>query len=144
MFMLGCVIHCYTDFKEMLLYDWVSLLMLLFGLLYNFFVNGLEYALWGTAVTGGTFLILFLLYPLGIGQGDVKLAFVLGAWLGWQKGLFCLLGALWLGFIIGMILLVSGLKDSKAAIPFGPYMCLSGIGMLEYGNVILKLYTELF
>ncbi|HKP10196.1 MAG TPA: A24 family peptidase, partial [Gaiella sp.] len=33
---------------------------------------------------GGFFLVLALVYPAGLGMGDVKLAAFMGAWLGWD------------------------------------------------------------
>src|SRR5262249_23706177 len=38
----------------------------------------------GALVTGGILLVLALIYPAGLGMGDVKLAAFLGAWLGWE------------------------------------------------------------
>jgi len=143
-FLLGCGWHCYTDYKELLLYDSVSFVMLLAGGIYNWYMQDLYFLGLGTIATGGAFLLLFMLCPKGVGFGDVKLAFVLGCWLGWQKGLFSLLLALWLGFSVGMFLLLGSYKGIKDAIPFGPYMCVSGVIMLYFGEQILSWYISLF
>jgi leader peptidase (prepilin peptidase)/N-methyltransferase len=66
-----------------------------------------------------------LVYPAGMGGGDVKLAGVLGmvlAWYGWAElvvGGF--LGFL-LGGVIGVLLILTGRGTRKTMIPFGPYM----------------------
>ena len=144
MFFIGCVLHTYTDFKEMLLYDEVSLVMLLAGLSYNYLLADISWSIVGTGVVGAVLLLIYCLCPEGVGQGDVKLAFVLGAWLGWTKGLLSLVLSLWLGFLVGGLLLIFKHKHGKDAIPFGPYMCLSGLIMLYYGEVVLQWYSSLF
>lgn len=143
-FFMGCALHSYTDFKEMLLYDEVSLVMLLAGLCYNYLLADISWAIVGAVLVGAVFLALYFLCPEGVGQGDVKLAFVLGAWLGWQKGLLSLVLSLWLGLIVGGLLLMLKRKQGKEAIPFGPYICLSGLIMLYYGEEVLQCYSSLF
>ena len=143
-FIACCCVHCYTDFKEKLLYDEVSLLMLLACIVQQFNRGALEDALWGLLAAGGAFFVLFLLCRGGMGLGDVKLAGVLGCWLGWERGLFCLLLSLWLGFGVAMLLMLFRLKTLKDAIPFGPYMCLAGTLMLFYGEEIMAWYRAFF
>ena len=71
------------------------------------------------------YFVLRLVYPPGMGFGDVKLAGVLGlylGYLGWPHvfaGTFAafLLGGLW---SIGLLALRRG--TLKSAIPFGPFM----------------------
>ena len=46
---------------------------------------------------GGFFLVLALVYPAGLGMGDVKLAAFLGAWLGWDVAV-----ALFVGSLLGL------------------------------------------
>ena len=53
---------------------------------------------------GGFFLVLALVYPAGLGMGDVKLAAFLGAWLGWDVLVALLVGSL-LGAAMAMITL---------------------------------------
>jgi len=79
----------------------------------------------------------------GMGFGDVKLAPVLGAVLGWLGlgpmlvGLF----AAWLiGGVVGLILLVSGRARRGTHLAFGPYMLIGAlIGML-IGAPVLTWY----
>ena len=53
-------------------------------------------ALAGMALAWGVFLLQVLLYPAGLGWGDVKLAGLLGLYLGWLGGAW--LGGSWLGW----------------------------------------------
>lgn len=144
LFIVGGIVHCYTDYKEMLLYDGISLIMLLAGIAHGMCLEDWRFMALGAVAAGGIFLGLYWLCPQGVGFGDVELAFVLGTWLGWEKGLLSLLVALWLGFVVGMALLVFKRKGKRDAIPFGPCMCCSGVFMLYYGNALLAWYKGLF
>ncbi|WP_223691863.1 prepilin peptidase [Leifsonia poae] len=83
-----------------------------------------------TAVTGMIGLFLFylivaLVSPRGMGFGDVKLAGVLGWYLGFLGVGPLLVGAFaafLLGGLFGIVLLVTGRAGRKSGIPFGPWM----------------------
>lgn len=144
LYAVGSLVHCYTDFKQQILYDEVSLFMLGAGFVHVGMHQGILAGLIGAAVVGGLFFLLFGFCNGGMGFGDVKLAVVLGAWLGWQQGLLSLLLALCFGAIVGLALMVFAGKNSKTAIPFGPYLCLSGAVMLVYGKNLLEWYSSFF
>jgi prepilin signal peptidase PulO-like enzyme (type II secretory pathway) len=77
--------------------------------------------------TGGGALILAVASRGGIGMGDVKLAFLLGAGLG-----YAVLGGLVLAmaatFVVSVAILVRrGLGARKEMIPFGPFLALGAI-----------------
>lgn len=144
LFVFGSILHCYTDFKERLLYDEVSLIMMVAGLFYVSYKVNLGAGVLGAAVTGGVFFLIFGFCQGGMGFGDVKLAAVLGSWLGWQQGLLALLLSLCLGSIVGATLMLFYKKDCRYELPFGPYMCLSGMIMLAKGQAILSWYESFF
>ncbi len=78
--------------------------------------------------------------PVAMGFGDVKLAAVLGALLGWQN----LLAALMLSFIIGAIGgITARIAGGGRIIPFGPYLALGGLIALFFGNEIVTWYLNL-
>jgi leader peptidase (prepilin peptidase)/N-methyltransferase len=89
------------------------------------------YALAGTGIYFGILLVFHLISPNGMGFGDVKLAAVMGLYLGWlgigYTAAFVLvlyalgIGAI-LGTVIGVILLSVQGRSRRAAIPFGPYL----------------------
>ena len=71
------------------------------------------------------YLALALVYPGGMGFGDVKLAGVIGlflGWLGWDVLIVGALAAFLLGGLFGIGLLVSRAATGKTGIPFGPWM----------------------
>ena len=70
------------------------------------------------------FTIVFA-YPAGMGFGDVKLAGVLGALMGylsWSALIIATFGAFLLGAIVGVTLIATSHGGRKTAIPFGPFM----------------------
>jgi leader peptidase (prepilin peptidase) / N-methyltransferase len=75
--------------------------------------------------------------PVAMGFGDVKLAAVLGAILGWQN----LLVALLLAFVIGAIGGVIGrLSGGSRMVPFGPYLAVGGMLALFVGQPLIGWY----
>ncbi len=78
--------------------------------------------------------------PIAMGFGDVKLAALLGAMLGWQN----LLLALFLSFVLGAIggLLGRALGGGRQ-IPFGPYLALGGLIALFFGSSLINWYLGL-
>lgn len=79
----------------------------------------------GLVGLGVLYGVLFLVNPNGIGLGDVKLAGVLGAYLGWL-GFDSLIVGAFLGVVLGgvfaLILLLMRRATKKTQIPFGPFM----------------------
>lgn len=71
------------------------------------------------------YFLLVLIYPAGMGLGDVKLAGVLGMYLGWLGWGPLVVGA-FLGFglggLVGGGLMLAGRAGRKTMIPFGPFM----------------------
>lgn len=83
------------------------------------------WALAGMAALGALYALLHLLNPRGMGLGDVKLAGVLGAYLGWLGADAWLVGAV-LGVLLGggtaLVLLMLRRVTAKSHLPFGPFM----------------------
>jgi leader peptidase (prepilin peptidase)/N-methyltransferase len=96
----------------------------------------------GAAASG--FLLLFaLLYPRGMGMGDVKLAGVLGLYLGRAVPVAILTGVA-LGAIVGAIVMARvGVKAGrKTAVPFGPFLAIGGVIALLAGPAIVHWYLH--
>lgn len=79
----------------------------------------------GMAVLWTAYLLMTLAYPGGMGFGDVKLAGVLGmflGWVGWGPLLVGAFAAFLLGGLFSLALLVARKVNRKSGIPFGPWM----------------------
>jgi len=94
---------------------------------------------------GGFFLVAALAYPAGMGMGDVKLAFVMGLFLGRAVGP-ALFVALLAGSLVGAAIIAhKGAKEGrKTAVPFGPFLALGGLGGLFAGDALVELYLDTF
>jgi len=103
-------------------------------------------ALLGCAALYACYFALAFAYPAGMGFGDVKLAGVLGLYLGWLGWASVIVGAFagfLLGGVVSIALVLAGRAGRKSAIPFGPFM-LAGtlIGILA-GQRIADGYLHL-
>lgn len=141
---VGCLLyHTYTDLKEMLLYDWVNLLLGFCGLSYAYKNNSILDAAYGFGIGFAVMLAVYLISRGGLGEGDVKLVPCLGLWLGMEKTLLCLLLAFILGAVIGIALMFINKKNFNTAIPFGPFLCFSAFISFFFGNEMINLYWQI-
>jgi leader peptidase (prepilin peptidase) / N-methyltransferase len=94
--------------------------------------GALEYA--GAALGAALFLLLpLLVYPSGLGMGDVKLALLLGAGLGWAVVPAFVVGLL-AAFVAAVVILArGGLAARKTALPFAPFLALGALVALFVG-----------
>ena len=80
------------------------------------------------------FFIPFLIYPAGMGMGDVKLATLLGAALGKSVAAAIAVGLLAGGAFALLVIAREGVGARKKAIPFGPFLALGGLVVLFLGG----------
>jgi leader peptidase (prepilin peptidase) / N-methyltransferase len=97
------------------------------------------------AAAGGFLLVAAVAYPAGMGMGDVKLAFVMGLFLGREVGVAMLAGLL-AGSIVGIAIMArkGTAEGRKTAIPFGPFLALGGFVGLLAGDPIVDWYLRTF
>lgn len=86
------------------------------------------------------FSIVFFTGGKGMGGGDVKLGFLMGAILGWPIIFVAIFLAFIIGSIAGVILVLQKKKDMKSMIPFGPFLVTGTLIGLFWGEGILRWY----
>jgi leader peptidase (prepilin peptidase) / N-methyltransferase len=99
---------------------------------------------WGWAIAGGTFLLMWIIYPRGMGYGDVRLSGVLGIALGFV-GWGALLVGVYAGFLLGGLggALLSALRIvDRKAYPFGPFMLLGAVVGVVTGEWVADWYAS--
>jgi leader peptidase (prepilin peptidase)/N-methyltransferase len=105
------------------------------------YLGGLGYA--------GFLLVVLLLWELvvrreGMGMGDVKLAILLGIWVGWIHlvlVLYALVFACVIGVVVGLVVLV--VRRASRAFPFGPWLALGAIIAIVRSDDILSSLNRL-
>jgi leader peptidase (prepilin peptidase)/N-methyltransferase len=108
-----------------------------------------EWDRFGQAMLGATlaWLALFLIHmisPGGMGFGDVRLAFVLGLFLGWIS-LSHVVTGLFLGVVIisvvGVVLAVLRLRSLQEHIAFGPFLAVGSTLAVYLGESIIRWWS---
>jgi leader peptidase (prepilin peptidase)/N-methyltransferase len=97
------------------------------------------------AAAGGFLLIAVLAYPGGMGMGDVKLAAVMGLFLG-SAVAPALLVALLSGSAVGAVIIArkGASAGRKTAVPFGPFLALGAIVAVFAGAPLVHVYVNHF
>jgi leader peptidase (prepilin peptidase) / N-methyltransferase len=108
-------------------------------------IDFLPEALIAAAAGGGFFLVAAMLYPRGMGMGDVKLAGMLGLYLGKAVApaiLIALIG----GVVVGAAIIArkGAAEGRKTAVPFGPFLALGGMIAFFVGNELVDAYLDTF
>ena len=89
-------------------------------------------------------LLAALAYPAGMGMGDVKLAGVMGLYLGVAVAP-AMLAAFLTGSLLGALLLVRhGSRARKLAVPFGPFLAAGGLIGVLAGPKLFAFYADRF
>jgi leader peptidase (prepilin peptidase)/N-methyltransferase len=95
------------------------------------------------AAAGGFLLVFALAYPGGMGMGDVKLAALMGLFLGRSVAVAVLAGVL-AGALAGAVVMarVGVAQGRKTKVPFGPFLALGGLVALLAGPSIVHWYLH--
>jgi leader peptidase (prepilin peptidase)/N-methyltransferase len=69
-----------------------------------------------------------------MGFGDVKFMAAIGAFLGWQATIFCLMASAMIGSLVGLTLVLARRREWSSKIPYGPYIALAALVWLFGGK----------
>ena len=136
------------DLEHRLILHVVTFPTTAFALIASFFLtdNNLRLALAG-AVAG--FIFFYLAYLLGrrlfgpgaLGFGDVTLATMMGAMLGFQRIFFALVLGILLAGVFGLLALASRRASRRTYFPYGPFLAIGGITTIIWGDQIYHWVT---
>jgi len=142
------------DLKHYIIPDKVIYPTIVIVFLYRLFENWkLEIGNWQSllnplfsAFLAASFFLLIVLLSKGkwLGVGDIKLAFLMGLFLGWPDILVALFLAFLIGAIIGIGLMVFGGKTLKSELPFAPFLITGTFLALFFGQEIINWYWHFF
>jgi len=148
LFLLALLAVAWIDLDTQTIPDAVTIPGVGLGLAASLFAPpGLAGALLGAICGGVSLWLVGALYEKttgvpGMGGGDVKLAAMMGAFLG-VGGVF---GAIFLaslaGSVFGMLLIARGKGGRRTAIPFGTFLAPAAITLSLYGDSLFRLYRS--
>ena len=100
-----------------------------------------EWAL-GALGAAGFLFVAALVYPAGMGMGDVKLALVMGAMLGRTVTVALMVGMV-AALAPSLVLFARhGTRARKMGIPLGPFLALGSVVALFWGHALLEAYLS--
>jgi leader peptidase (prepilin peptidase)/N-methyltransferase len=141
------IIIAFIDLNEQIVPDVISLPGIVIGFIISFFVPYISFinSALGVAVGGGIILIIGLggsviFKKEAMGGGDVKLAAMIGAFLGWRYIIISLFLGFFLGALAGIFLIISKIKSREDVVPFGPFIVLGSLITLLWGEKIINWY----
>ncbi|NLV71623.1 MAG: prepilin peptidase [Actinobacteria bacterium] len=144
-FIAAMVAIAFIDYDHMIIPNKIVLPGALLGLIASV---ALEPQRWWVYVAGSLgaaafMLVLAMLWPGGMGPGDIKMALFMGAVLG-AHVMVALFAAFLFGSIAGIYMMVVQKRSRKAKIPFGPYLALGAVLAVLLGETILRNYQSLY
>jgi len=145
-FTCALIVITFIDLKHQIIPDVITLPGIpLFALAAIFFMNvKFMDSLIGILAGGGFLFLIALGYQLltkreGMGGGDIKLLAMLGGFLGWQSLWFIIMASSLIGAVAGISTMICKGKNSRYAIPFGPFLSIGAVAYIFWGNMIMKL-----
>jgi leader peptidase (prepilin peptidase) / N-methyltransferase len=143
-FIAVMIVIAFIDWELMIIPNKIVLPAFVVGLAASIALDPGRWWIYVVAAVGAALFlfVLALIWPGGMGMGDIKLALFMGAVLGTMV-IAAMFLAFLMGAIVGLILIASKLKSRKDHIPFGPYLALGSVLALLYGQWMLDAYLGL-
>ncbi|PJA27199.1 MAG: prepilin peptidase [candidate division Zixibacteria bacterium CG_4_9_14_3_um_filter_46_8] len=146
------IVITFIDLDSQIIPDKVTLPGMAAGLAFSALPGGISPADAIIGLLAGG-LILYAIAFLGnaifkkesMGGGDIKLAALIGAFLGWKAVLLTLILSSLFGSIVGIILIIIPTRTSEKrshTIPYGPFLATGATIAMFWGNNIISLYLS--
>lgn len=127
-----CCLAGYFDLKKLIIPDWITLPGIVLGIGLSFIPGGIS---WQEALTGGlaglgffgltAYIASRIMKKEALGGGDIKLASMLGTFLGLGDLAYTVFVASFAGMIVTLILVLVKKRSARSPIPFGFYLAAS-------------------
>lgn len=105
----------------------------------------LQWALYGSLGALAFFVVLYVGWRGSMGDGDVRLAALIGLFLGWIGPMHVPVG-LFLGFfagaVVGSVRVARGSAGAKTKLAFGPYLAVGSIVTIFVGHPLIRLWLR--
>lgn len=143
LFVFSLMVITVIDFDFQIIPDEISFFLIILGLMVSFFnpilgdtvLHRILNSFFGFLTGGGSLLIVAIIgkWIFGkdaMGGGDIKIMAGVGAFIGWDKVLFSIFIACFLGSIVGISMMLLKKIGKRQEIPFGPYLAISSFLVL--------------
>lgn len=151
LFMCPLIVISIIDFKLKIIPDVISLPFILVGVGVRFYqeypdwLEALKISGLGILIGGGVLLLLAEIVSRikkteAMGGGDIKLAAMLGAFLGWKALIFVFFTSSVLAIVYAVTRILFDRKNRGETIPFGPFLSVAGMIFWWYGREITDWY----
>jgi leader peptidase (prepilin peptidase) / N-methyltransferase len=142
----------FIDLDFQIIPDLLSLSGMVLGLAVSVRADGIGIvnSLIGLLVGGGALYLIamfgeWIFKKESMGGGDIKMAAMLGAFLGWQKVILIFFGAAGIALVTGIMMMIYSSKfRSSRVIPFGPFLAVAAVGAIIYGDAVISFYWHHF
>jgi len=138
----------FIDYDHQIIPDSITLPGMVLGLGVSFLPEGMGIvnSFIGLLAGGGSLYLIALLGDWlfkkeSMGGGDIKMAGMLGAFVGWQKVLLIFLASAVIGLVVSVVILfISEKFRQERVIPFGPFLAIAAFLAIIYGENIIDFY----
>jgi len=148
-FLCALIVSTFIDLKYKIILNVITFPGIVIGFAASFFMPspGVVDSLTGIVAGGGILISIALVYHFvtgkeGMGVGDIKFLAMIGAFIGWQGVLFTLFTASIIGALAGVATMILFSRDSKYALPFGPFLAIGAALYFFYGSSLIEWYIR--
>lgn len=138
---LGWVIV--SDLRKMIIPNQVLIVSAVFGLIFAVLMPSWSWIL-GAVIGGSLFLAMYLAMPGMMGEGDVKLAAVIGLYLGWPNIIAVILVSILAGAAICMVLVLIRKATMQSKVPFAPFLGIGAVATVFFQPPIWSFIGYIF
>lgn len=157
-FVFCLLVSTAIDFEFQIIPNEFSVSLIIVGLLTSFInvfladtvLHRVLNSFLGFIAGGGSLLLVAFLGKLifkkeAMGGGDIKLMAGVGTFIGWERVLFAIFIACFIGSIVGISLMTLKKIKKQQPIPFGPYLSLGSVLtlVLPHPTIIINFFFEL-
>jgi len=144
-FIAAMVAVAFIDYDHMIIPNRIVLPGAVLGLVASITLHPQRWWVYvaGSLGAAGFLFVLALIWPGGMGPGDIKLALFMGAVLG-AYVMVALFAAFLFGSMVGIFMLLVQKRSRKEKIPFGPYLAMGAIIAALVGETLLNSYLRVY
>lgn len=143
LFSFSLLVITVIDFDFQIIPDEISLFLVVLGLGFSFcntilgdtVLSRILNSFFGLLAGGGSLLLIAIIgkWIFGkdaMGGGDIKIMAGVGTFIGWDRVLFAIFIACFIGGIVGLFMMIFKKIGRKQEIPFGPYLAVASLLVL--------------